>query len=96
MSSSMMNTTGMTASSLAQINVLLEKTADWDKDERYMATNDLCQLLSKDVKIDEAIEAKICAAVLKQLDDVSNDVQSVAVKCLAIITKKVQQNQIGK
>ena len=86
----------MIASSLAQINVLLEKTADWDKDERYMATNDLCQLLSKDIKIDESMEAKICTAVLKQLDDASNDVQSVAVKCLAIITKKVQQNQIGK
>ena len=28
-------------------------------------------------------------------DDQSNDVQSVAVKCLAIITKKVQQAQIG-
>jgi cullin-associated NEDD8-dissociated protein 1 len=42
------------------------------------------------------MEAKICTAVLKQLDDASNDVQSVAVKCLAIITKKVQQNQIGK
>ena len=59
----------MIASSLAQINVLLEKTADWDKDERYMATNDLCQLLSKDIKIDESMEAKICTAVLKQLDD---------------------------
>ena len=89
-------TNNMIASSLAQINVLLEKTADWDKDERYMATNDLCQLLSKDIKIDESMEAKICTAVLKQLDDASNDVQSVAVKCLAIITKKVQQNQIGK
>ena len=29
------------------------------------------------------------------LDDQSNDVQSVAVKCLAIITKKVHQAQIG-
>lgn len=29
-------------------------------------------------------------------DDQSNDVQSVAVKCLAIITKKVQQAQIGE
>jgi hypothetical protein len=29
-------------------------------------------------------------------DDSSNDVQSVAVKCLAILTKKVQQAQIGE
>lgn len=32
-----------------------------------MATNDLCSLLSTDVKIDEVSEQKICTAVLKQL-----------------------------
>ena len=78
------------------LNALLEKTSDWDKDERYMATNDLCNELSKDLKIDEAMERRICAAVLKQLDDQSNDVQSVAVKCLAIILKKVHQTQVGE
>lgn len=52
--------------------------SDWDKDERYMATNDLCSLLqnysnnSKDeasssVKMDENMEQRICAAILKQL-----------------------------
>jgi cullin-associated NEDD8-dissociated protein 1 len=78
------------------LNQLLEKTSDWDKDERYMATNDLCNELTKDVKIDETMERRICAAVLKQLDDQSNDVQSVAVKCLAIILKKVHQTQVGE
>jgi cullin-associated NEDD8-dissociated protein 1 len=105
--------------SAAYLNQLLEKTNDWDKDERYMATNDLCNELSKDIKIDETMERRICAAVLKQLgwwiifintiysliiflqpaystDDQSNDVQSVAVKCLAIILKKVQQTQVGE
>ena len=82
--------------SASHLNTLLEKTADWDKDERYMATNDLCSELNKDIKIDENMEKRICAAVLKQLDDQSNDVQSVAVKCLAIILKKVQQAQIGE
>lgn len=81
--------------SISNINELLEKTSDWDKDERYMATNDLCNLLNKDVKMDENMEQRICAAVLKQLDDQSNDVQSVAVKCLGIIIKKVQKAQIG-
>jgi cullin-associated NEDD8-dissociated protein 1 len=90
-----------------QLNKLLEKTSDWDKDERYMATNDLCSLLqnysnnSKDeaasvLKMDENMEQRICTAILKQLDDQSNDVQSVAVKCLAILLKKVQQEQIGE
>lgn len=53
--------------SIAALNLLLEKTSDWDKDERYMATNDLCTALSKDIKIDENMEQRICAAVLKQL-----------------------------
>ena len=61
-----------------------------------MAMNDMCNELTKDIKIDENMEKRICAAVLKQLDDQSNDVQSVAVKCLAIILKKVQQTQIGE
>eukprot|EP01038_Epipyxis_sp_PR26KG_P006809 gene6809-9325_t len=82
--------------SVSALNLLIEKTADWDKDERYMATNDLCALLIKDIKMDENMEQRICAAILKQLDDTSNDVQSVAVKCLAIILKKVQQAQIGE
>ena len=30
------------------LNTLLEKTSDWDKDERYMATNDLMNELLKD------------------------------------------------
>lgn len=34
-----------------------------------MATNDICNELSRDVKIDEAMERRICAAVLKQLGD---------------------------
>lgn len=61
-----------------------------------MATNDLCNELSKDIKLDESMERKICSAVLKQLDDQSNDVQSVAVKCLGTLLKKVQQAQIGE
>lgn len=46
---------------------LVENTSHWDKDERYMATNDLCNVLNKDVKLDEHTEQKICNAVLKQL-----------------------------
>lgn len=48
-------------------NALLEKTSDWDKDERYMATNDICNELAKDVKMDEVMEKRICTAILRQL-----------------------------
>ncbi|ETV95460.1 hypothetical protein H310_10940 [Aphanomyces invadans] len=74
---------------------LLEKTTDFDKDERYMATSDLCNELQKDVEIGPDLERKICAAVLKQLDDKSNDVQSIAVKCLGILVTKVQEKQVS-
>jgi cullin-associated NEDD8-dissociated protein 1 len=50
--------------STATLNALLEKTSDYDKDERYMATNDLCNELQKDIKIDENMERR-CRAVIK-------------------------------
>ena len=76
------------------INALLEKTTNWDKDERYMATSDLIAELQKDAKIDTNLERRICSAILTQLDDVNNDVQSIAVKCLSILVKKVQEQQV--
>ena len=46
------------------LNALLEKTSDYDKDERYMATNDLCNELQKDIKIDENMEKRYSLSVL--------------------------------
>ena len=45
--------------------------------------------------MDELLERRVCSAIIKQLDDKSNDVQSVAVKCLALLLKKVQPVQLG-
>jgi len=53
--------------SAAVFNELIKKTSDYDKDERYMATNDIINNLSKEIKVDEILERKICAAILKQL-----------------------------
>jgi len=52
---------------MSALNSLLDKAASWDKDERYMATNDLIGELSKDLKIDESTEKRIVVTVLKQL-----------------------------
>lgn len=52
---------------MASLNTLLEKTLSWDKDERYMAANDLCNELSREIKLDEMMEKRICAAILKLL-----------------------------
>lgn len=40
----------------ATLNSLLEKTSNWDKDERYMATNDLCNELQKDIKASRSFD----------------------------------------
>lgn len=52
---------------LVDLQKLVDTTAQGDKDERWMATNDICNILSSDRVIDEHMEQKICNAVLKQL-----------------------------
>lgn len=44
----------------ATLNSLLEKTSNWDKDERYMATNDLCNELQKDIKVERSLVLRAC------------------------------------
>ena len=79
----------------SKIQKLIEKTSDYDKDERYMATLDICTELGKDGRqIDGSLELRICAAVLRQLDDTHTDVQSIAVKCLSILVEKAQEEQV--
>mmetsp|Transcript_16504 Transcript_16504/g.23461 ORF Transcript_16504/g.23461 Transcript_16504/m.23461 type:complete len:1396 (+) Transcript_16504:70-4257(+) len=110
---------------------LLSKTEHYDKDERYMATSDLCEVLKRcspssrvnDVQpmrsmsrsssggyrgrgyqnqmhhnsqfsIDPATEKSICTAVLKLLDDKSNDVQAIAVKTLGVLLVIAHEEQI--
>lgn len=79
-----------------RVTELLEKCSHYDKDERYMATNDLCNELIKGLAMDEPLEQRICTAILKQLDDQSNDVQSVAVKCLGVLFKRIHLVQMEK
>ncbi len=78
----------------AKMRSLLEQTSSWDKDERYMATSDLCAELQKDVSMDRQMEELVCTAVLKRLRDSSNDVRSIAVKCLGVLVKKVGLAQV--
>mmetsp|Transcript_6862 Transcript_6862/g.10442 ORF Transcript_6862/g.10442 Transcript_6862/m.10442 type:complete len:1374 (-) Transcript_6862:170-4291(-) len=97
------------------ISELLEKIENYDKDERYMATSDLCEVLKRhaavanargdgdvemsDVQqntptIDAAYEKKICEAVLRRVDDSSNDVQAIAVKTLGVLVTCVHEDQV--
>ena len=57
-------------------------------DFRYMATSDLLAELSKEsFRATADVEKKVCGVVLRQLDDASGDVSSLAVKCLPPLVK---------
>jgi cullin-associated NEDD8-dissociated protein 1 len=78
----------------ANVLKLVEKTSHFDKDERYMATSDIIGLLKKESKMESFIEQRVCAAILRQLNDSSADVQAVAIKCIGELTNRVQEAQL--
>jgi len=79
----------------SKIRALLKKTQHHDKDERFMATSDLASELEKvDGQLDSSLQTPIRDAILKQLDDTSNDVQSIACKCLCSIVQKFVCEQV--
>ena len=79
----------------SKIRALLKKTQHHDKDERFMATSDLASELEKvDGQLDSSLQTPIRDAILKQLDDPSNDVQSIACKCLCSIVQKFVCEQV--
>ena len=75
-----------------------------------MATSDLCEALKRHAaavsstqatssstsnpRIDAETEKKICLAVLRLLDDKSNDVQTIAVKTLGVLVTSVHEDQV--
>lgn len=98
------------SSSSSSITALLKKTEHYDKDERYMATSDLCELLKRPISssssssgtyatkpskaFDSVTERSICTAVLRLLHDKSNDVQAIAVKTLSVLLQTVPQELV--
>ena len=89
---------------MSSVSALLKKTEHYDKDERYMATSDLCEVLKRHASndtaagstttLDAAAERRICTAVLRLLHDKSNDVQAIAVKTLGVLLTTVQEAQV--
>ncbi|GAB4848565.1 Cullin-associated NEDD8-dissociated protein 1 [Ancistrocladus abbreviatus] len=74
---------------------ILEKMIGKDKDYRYMATSDLLNELSKEgFKADADLEIKLSNVILQQLDDAAGDVSGLAVKCLALLVKKVSEARV--
>jgi hypothetical protein len=87
----------MTPDQVSRIRRLLTQTTDIDKDERYMAMSDcITELegLADGVQLDVALQLPLSKAILTLLEDQSSDVQTVAVKCLAVLIKKLHLDQI--
>lgn len=76
---------------------LLQNMENWDKDKRFMAASDLTNEITQTTQaLDLQLQKSVCQAFLKQLEDQSIDVQGNAVKCLAKIVCKFQEQQIGE
>merc|ERR1719510_2772999 len=89
----------MNASSVdaQKIRQLLKKTRHFDKDERFMATSDLQRELDQiEGQLNSGLQGPIRDAILKQLDDSSNDVQAIACRCLATCVKKFNREQVDE
>jgi len=72
-----------------------EKAKSRDKDLRHMALYDLSVELEKPAfKLDDTNQRKVSGLVLELLDDTSNEVQGMAVKCLAPLVAKMSKSQI--
>lgn len=88
-------TTASPAYDAKKLKELLEKADHYDKDERFMATSDLMQEINKiEGALDVPDQKLVRNAIMKQLEDSSNDVQAVAVKCLSTIVKKFQEDVV--
>ena len=85
------------SSSSNLIRNLLQRMKDGiDKDSRYMGTIDLCSELEKGLKLTSIQEQEVCNAVLDRLDDAAHDVQTVAVRCLGVLSKRVGDPQVAE
>lgn len=61
-----------------------------------MATSDIIsELEQSDQQLDTSLQAQVSKAVLQQLDDGSTDVQTVAIKALAVLVKKISVDQLN-
>ena len=79
-----------------RIQKLLEKVSHYDGDERYMSISDLTKELASDKVVGEDSERAICAALLERLEvDKSNEVQTIAVRCLSTLMKRGNAGQVS-
>ena len=74
---------------------LIEKLNARDKDERYMAMHDLAADLDRDnIKLENEMERRVVSTILKHLEDSSTDVKQQAVRTIASLARKVQEDRL--
>ena len=85
--------------SAASVATLLPKLHDADADFRYMALNDLQQILtighSTFLSSDYTVCAKTVDGLLHTLNDTNGEVQNMAVKCLGPFVSKAPETILG-
>ena len=83
-------------STSSRIKELLEKTKNYDADERFMAMHDLIEQLKQTTgQLDAALQVPVRDTLLRLLNDGSSDVATVTVKCLQQLVNKLSAEQIA-
>jgi len=84
------------AAPVFRVDDILQKMAQRDPDFRFMAVSDLFNECNKDTfKLDAAAEKKICAKLLEMVtNDVSVEVKTLCVKCLAPLSAKITEPEL--
>jgi len=75
------------------INDLLHRMVQYDPDERYIATTELMKEIQQNAPIEASLQATIRAAVLKRLDDPSNNVRELASRAMSQLDQKLDSRQ---
>ena len=85
------------SSPVARIKELLEKTKNYDADERFMAMHDLVEALKalSSASLDASLQVPVRDTILRLLNDGSSDVATVSVKCLSQLVTKLNPTEIA-
>ena len=80
----------------SRLTKLMKKTVHHDKDERFMAISDLCAELETPElpPLDPPLQVSLSRSLLPLLVDPSIDVQTISVKALGLLTKRITPDLI--
>lgn len=81
----------------SKMDQAFEKAKDIDFDLRFMAAQDLCEILDSDsTELDEDQKVRIMEVFIKQLDDGNKEVRSHAVRCISKILYRINELTLKK